>query len=130
MKTPKEKLLTVTSADDDLQVAKLIADKLIVGARSEWYRYQINHDTRPPKCLACPVVYDWAVKDRVGIATTNKAHARKWLTDVALAGYRIEEVDANRKPLLGEWIESIDTARKRAELFRRPKVDDDDDIPF
>lgn len=129
--TPKDRLFSVTASTTDAEVAALIADKLIFYARSEWYRYRINHDIRPPKCLACPVSYDWSVKDHVGIETTNKAHARKWLTDAALAGYRIEETDAKRKPLLGEWIESIDTARRRAEMFQRPKPEfDDDDIPF
>lgn len=132
MVTPKDRLFGVTPAQSDQTVATLIADKLIFYARTEWYRYQINHDIRPPKCLACPLTYDWASKDKVGIATTNKAHARKWLTDAALLGYRIEEVDANHKPLLGEWIESIETARMRAERFQRPKLEfsDDDDIPF
>lgn len=130
MLNPAEKLLTVTDAFADRQVALMIADKLISYSKTEVYRFRINHDIRPPKCLPCPVVYDWASKDYVGIELSkNKMYARQWLTDAALHGYKIEEVDAKRKPTGGR-AESIDIVRKRAEYHQRPKPENDDDIPF
>jgi hypothetical protein len=130
MLTPAEKLLLVTPTVPDTTVAMLIAAKLIFYATTEWYRYRINHDISPPKCLACPLAYDWASKGFVGIETTNKAHARQWLTDAALAGYKIEEVDAKRKPTLSR-VESIDNVRKRAQFLQsRNSNAHDDDIPF
>jgi hypothetical protein len=127
--TPAEKLLEVTPEATALGVAKLIADKLIFYSRTEWYRFRINHDIGPPKHLACPVPYDWTTKGYVGIDSTNKAHVRKWLTDAAIAGYEIEEVDIKHKPT-ERRTESIEYVRKRAAFHQRPKVDHDDDIPF
>jgi hypothetical protein len=127
MLTPVEKLLKVTAAYSDNTVAALIADQLVCYAASEWYRFRVNHDISPPKCLACPLPYDWTMKGFVGIETTNKAHARQWLTDAALAGYKIEEVDAKRKPRYAR-AKSIHAVRKDASLSQMYRSDDD--IPF
>jgi hypothetical protein len=129
MPTPVEKLLKVTAAYSDNTVAALIADQLVCYAASEWYRFRVNHDISPPKCLACPLPYDWTMKGFVGIETTNKAHARQWLTDAALAGYKIEEVDAMRKPRYAR-ARSIDEVRKHAQSYQAQWSNNDDDIPF
>jgi hypothetical protein len=105
-KTPTEQLLAVTSADSDRRVAMIIADKLL------WFtdppfRFQINHDVRPPKCLPCPMRYDWIVKDHVGVEFKNKEVARKWLTTALLHGYKVEKVDGHRKPT-NNRTESVD----------------------
>lgn len=128
---PAEKLLTVTPADDDdRKVATLIADKMLFYAKNtDVYRYQINHDIRPPKCVPCPVEYGWSVKDKVGFEIRNKIIAHRWLTAALLYGYKVEEVDGHRKPT-SMRTESIDLVLKRAEFHQRSQLEDDDDIPF
>lgn len=126
--TPAQKLLNVTPEIADRQVAMMIADMMVHRAEPP-YRFQINHDIRPPKCLACPVEYRWSVKDHVGIEMHNPGLMRMWLTSALLYGYKVEEVDGHRKPK-GSRTESIDIVRKRAEYHQRPKSESDDDIPF
>lgn len=128
MKSSSEKLLDVTPGYAARHVALMISDKLIENAKTEMFRFRINHDVRPPKCLACPINYDWVLKDHVGIETKNKLRARVWLTNAALKGYIIDEVDHKHQPTGGRS-ESIDIVRKRAEYHQRSKTDDDD-IPF
>lgn len=128
--TPKDRLLAITPETSDGQVATLLALKLAYYNKTEVYRFRINHDISPPKCLACPVSYDWSVKGYVGIENKNRIFAVGWLTAAAIAGYSIQEVDAKRKPLLGEWIESIANARMRAVYFSKDPDHDDSDIPF
>ncbi len=129
MSTLAERLLEVTPAMSDRDVAGLIADKMIFYCKTEAFRYQINHDVRPPKCAPCPVEYGWIVKDKVGIEIRNKNIAKGWLTSALLHGYKVESVDGHRKPT-SQRTESIELVRNRAEYHQRSKVDSDDDIPF
>lgn len=128
---PREALLAIKPDTTDDIIAMMIAESLIFYNRTAEFRYRINHDVRPPKCLACPLDYDWAQKGHVGIETISSVRARKWLTSAALHDYTIQECDAKRQPLLGDWMHSIEIARMRAERHQRPKPEiDDDDIPF
>lgn len=127
-KTPAELLLTVTPAHGDRRVAMMTADKIVFYSDAP-YRFQIDHDIRPPHCKPCPVEYGWSVKDKVGIQIKNSALARKWLTDALLHGYKVEEVDGHRKPT-NRRTESIEIVRRRAEIHQQPKQETEDDIPF
>jgi hypothetical protein len=127
VKSIAEKLLDVTDAFGDRQVAAMIADKMTQAER-EPYRFKINHDTRGPAFKRCPIEYDWTLKDVVGIERRNKAQARLWITNAALNGYQITEVDAKKKDQ-GSRTESIAIVRRRAMYHQQPKSDDDD-IPF
>jgi hypothetical protein len=127
-KSISQKLLEITDAFDDRQVALMLADKCLVRTYKP-YRFSINHDIRPPGNLGCKLHFDWARKDHVGIETSDKEAARRWLTRAARLGYTTQQMDANRKPV--GFTHSIAIARRRAALHQMPKVDnDDDDIPF
>lgn len=121
------RLLEITSADDDLTVGRMIADAAMERERLP-YRFSIDHDIRPPKNLACPLDYHWALKDKVGIHNGDRQWVRLWLIDAAMRGYVISEVDAKHHPCGLSW--SIASARQRAEYHQRPKGADDDYIPF
>jgi len=130
-KSISQKLLEITPAFDDRQVALMLAEKCLALTEKP-FRFSINHDIRPPKNLACPLHYDWSRKDRVGIECADKETARRWLTHAARLGYTIQQMDADRKPL--GFPHSIEIARRRAASHQRPQptpgADDDDDIPF
>lgn len=126
---PVEKLLTITDEISDREAAALIATKIVFYAKTEVYRYSINHDIRPPTCMPCPVPYDWTVKNRVGVEFNSRHLAERWLTLALIHGYEVEEVDGHRKPT-GSRTESVKRARERADYARRPKLEIDDDIPF
>jgi hypothetical protein len=129
VKSLAQKLLDVTPAFADRQVANMIASRAIeFGAP---YRFAINHDIRPPGMKACPLShYDWALKDAVGIDTPVTPIAFRWLTSALLRGYTISRVDHNHRDLVPGFSSSIAIVRRRAENHQRPKVDNDDDIPF
>lgn len=129
MSTVLERMLAVTDKVDDIAVSALIAEKLIFYNTTSRYRFAINHDIRPPKCTACPLDYDWSLGKTVGIGTSSKARAIKWLTDAAVRGYEIDTVDGQRKST-GSRTESIKRVRERARYHQQPKDDTDDDIPF
>lgn len=114
------KLLDITRATSDRQVAMILAEAMLERDRVPYW-FSINHDIRPPKCLACPLDYDWSLKGRVGIKTLARTRALKWITDAALAGYEISREGG--RPLTS----SLVIARRRAEYHQTP---DDDDIPF
>jgi hypothetical protein len=89
------------------------------------YVFSINQNIRPPLCLACPVAYDWAIKDRVGINTLDRQRAWDWIVHAVILGYSVERTNDKSALTL-----SIAIARRRAEYHQRPKLADDDDIPF
>jgi hypothetical protein len=122
-------LLNVTDSYSARRIAEMIAEKLLSFDRIP-YRFAIKHDTRPPKCLPCPVDYDWARKDRVGIETRDRNRARGWLIRAALHDFTISECDAKRVDI-GRW-ESIEIVRRRAAFHQRTPEEKatDDDIPF
>jgi hypothetical protein len=117
------KLLEIQPHFPDRQVALMIAAAMLESDRQPYW-FSINHDIRPPKCLACPVQYDWAIKDRVGIKTLARTRAEHWIAEAALRGYTVSREGG--KPLAC----SIAIARRRAEYHQQPKLENDDDIPF
>ena len=120
-----KKLLEIKPETSDRRIASMIAEYMLETDRTP-YVFAINHNVRPPKCLACPVHYDWAIKDRVGINTTDKEKARRWLIHAAMLGYIVDRYDDQTALTC-----SIAIARRRAEIHQRPKPKlDDDDIPF
>ncbi len=105
-------------------VSEMIAAAMLETDRQPYW-FSINHDIRPPKCLACPLHYDWALKDRVGIKTLNRERAHKWIANAAFRGYQVNREGGRPLTL------SLEIARRRAEYHQRPKPEiDDDDIPF
>lgn len=127
MKTDVQKLLEMNPNLPDRTVAEMIAAVMMEGhyyARPHDYYFSIEHDIRPPKNAACPVHYDWALKDRVGIKTLHRETARRWIVHALLLKFSVSREGG--KPLTC----SIERARRRAENHQRPKVDTDDDIPF
>lgn len=113
----------------DLEVARLIA-RAAIERDPMRFRFSINHDTRGPKYLACPLEYDWQRKDHVGIETGDRKKAEAWLVRAAALGYLISEVDSAHRETGPQF--SIAIARRRAEYHQRPRpvLGDDDDIPF
>lgn len=116
-------LLTITSGHDDTVVARMIADYMMESDRQPYW-FSINHNPGPPRNLACPVDYDWVLKGRVGIKTLDKRRAHAWIVRAVSHGYDISREGG--KPLTS----SIAIARRRAENHQRPKLENDDDIPF
>ena len=108
----------------DRDVAKLVALYLMESDRQpQWF--SINHDIRPPAMKRCPLSFDWAVKDRVGIKTNIRPRAAQWIIDAALAGYIISR--EGRGP---DLTMSLARARQRAWYAQHKPVLGDDDIPF
>lgn len=126
MKSVAQRLLDIKPDASDREVAMLIAEYMLEADRVP-YRFAINHDVRPPKNLACPLAYDWTRRDVVGIDTSNKELARKWLTNAVLRGYTVSQY-VKFDPVGRS--SSLQRARGRAALHQMPKGDDADDIPF
>jgi hypothetical protein len=130
LKTPKHRssvrsqLLNVNLNASDRTIAMLIAEMMLESDALP-YKFSINHDIRPPACKACALHYDWALKDTVGITTTDKLVARRWITHACLLGYRVTQ-ENGQNPLSS----SIEIARQRAARHQAPKDETDDDIPF
>lgn len=127
-----QKLLKITAATPDREVAILIAEYAI-SMTDVPYRFAINHDVRPPKLAACSVEYTWTRKDRCGVDWTHRTLVKKWLTQALLCGYTVYLMTADHKE--GGFASSIAAARKRAQYHqqaeaRRAVGEDDDDIPF
>jgi hypothetical protein len=129
-----QQVLAITPAYSDRRVAELLAAKCLELTERP-FRFAINHDIRPPKNLACPLHFDWAKKDRVGVEMLDKERMRKWLVSAALKGYTIQYVGAD-KEMLG-FPHSMAIARRRAENHQAAEarkasgyVDNGDDIPF
>jgi hypothetical protein len=131
MSTILNRLLYITPATSDDDIARMIAEKLIYYTTSDAYRFRIDHSIGAPMYKPCPVAYDWRSPGGhyVGIDTPVRASAMKWLTDAAKHGYTICQVDAKHK-LVAARAESIKLARSRAEAHQRYKDNPDDDIPF
>ncbi len=128
-KSLRQKLLGVTDAYSDRQVALMIASRAVEFGTP--YRFAINHDIRPPGNLACPLShYDWSLRDTVGIDTMSTPIAFRWLTSAALKGYTISLVDKRHHDTVPGFSSSIAIVRRRAQNHQRPKDDSDDDIPF
>ena len=123
MKSLAQLLLEIEPDASDRKIATLIGDRMTENERVP-YIFSIQHDIRPPKNLRCPVRYDWALKDRVGIHTTDKPTARRWITEACLHGFSVTSDGVY--PLTF----SIAIARRRAEFHQHPPVYDDGDIPF
>lgn len=109
----------------DAGVAKLVALYMLETERIPYW-FSINHDIRPPAMKACPIRFDWAKKDRVGIKTNIKPMAEAWIIDAARAGYVVQR--DNGTPLTM----SIARARDLAKWAQRTPEEKahDDDIPF
>src|SRR6266704_2725346 len=88
LKSESAKLLEIRPETTDRQIALMIAAALLESERQP-YCFAINHDIRPPKHKACPLDYDWALKDHVGIETQDRRKAERWLARAALKGYTI-----------------------------------------
>lgn len=138
IKSAAQKLLDIQSHASGQVVAIFIAEALLESDRQP-YCFAINHDIRPPKCLACPLDYDWSLKDHVGIETQDRRKAEHWITQAAMKGYTVSmagvsghNVPSPRHQPYGTAI-SIASARRRAEWHQRTpeqKKADDDSIPF
>lgn len=113
----------ITDANSDRNVSEMIAAMMLEIDRKPYW-YTINHDIRPPKNMACPLYYDYALKDRVGIKTLVRERARKWIARAALLGYTVAREGG--KPLTS----SLEIARRRAANHQRPPLENDNDIPF
>lgn len=123
-KVPASRRLLMLKPDaQDRLISQMIAEAMLETDRQPYW-FSINHDIRPPKNLACPLHYDWILKDRVGIKTLVRETARKWIAAAAMHGYQISREGGH--PLTT----SIAIARRRAENHQRPRTDDEDDIPF
>jgi hypothetical protein len=108
----------------DRDVAALVALYMLESDRRP-YHFSINHDIRPPAMKRCPLRFEWAIKDRVGIKTNIRAHAEKWIIEAALAGYTISR--EGREPVLTM---SLDRARQRAWYAQFITLHPCDDIPL
>ena len=107
----------------DAEVARLVALCMLESDRQPYW-FSINHDIRPPAMKACPIGFDYAKKDRVGIKTRLRSRAEQWITDAALAGYEIDREGGGMSLTM-----SITRARRLAERAQTPRTDDED-IPF
>lgn len=129
-KSLAQKLLEITDAFADRQVAMMIANRAMEISDAP-YRFAINHDIRPPGNKPCPLShYDWTKRDAVGIDTKNSQIAFRWLTSALLAGYTISRVDTTYKDAVPGFSSSIAIVRRRAQYHQAPRADNDDDIPF
>jgi hypothetical protein len=108
----------------DATVARLVTLYMLESDRQPYW-FSINHDIRPPAMKKCPLEFDWAIKDRVGIKTRMRHRAEKWITDAALAGYTIAREGGGLSLTM-----SIAHARRVAEIAQRPPLADDEEIPF
>ena len=109
----------------DSMVATLVALYMLESERQPYW-FSINHDIRPPAMKRCPLEFDWAIRDRVGIKTNIRPRAEKWIIDAALAGYNVSR--EGREPSLTM---SLARARQRAWYAQhKPEIGDDDTIPF
>lgn len=105
-------------------VAALVALYMLELDRQPYW-FSINHDIRPPAMKRCPLEFDWAIKDRVGIKTRLQHRTKQWIIDAAMRGYTISSEGPGRVLTM-----SIARARRLAEIAQRPRLDNDDDIPF
>jgi hypothetical protein len=94
---------------DDTTAAKVIADWLL-SLHAPPYRLGIDHDSRKrkPRHLhfasgplraemlfksgPCLLAYEWHYKNRVGIKTDDRDHARAWIVDGLYFGYTVTRV--------------------------------------
>lgn len=140
LKSAAQALLEVNLSTSNIMIASRIAAALLENDRQP-YCFAINHDIRPPKCLACPLDYDWSLKDHVGIETQDRRKAEHWIEQAALKGYVISTAGVSGHNTAVRCHQpygltySIRKARERAEwhqsdLERKAKGDPDDDIPF
>jgi hypothetical protein len=120
--TPAAKVLIdkLPATASDNEIARLVALYMLEMERIPYW-FSIDHDIRPPAMRACPVRFDWAKKDRVGIKTNIRPMAEAWIIEAALHGYTVQR--DNGTPLTM----SIKRAREIAKWAQTP---DDDDIPF
>jgi hypothetical protein len=107
----------------DRDVARLVALYMLETDRQPYW-FSINHDIRPPGMKRCPIGFDYAKKDRVGIKTRVRHIAEKWLTDAALAGYDISSEGPGHILTM-----NIARARRLAERAQAPPLTDEE-IPF
>lgn len=129
------KLLAITNATPDSEVAKLIACAMLETDKLP-YAFSINHNIGPPDNKRCPLEFDWSYKNTVGIETMDNLVAMNWLTRAALGGYVLTgAVPAKGFRGPGQKVHdrlgapySIVNARRRAEWAQAPK--NDYDIPF
>lgn len=113
-----EQLKPDASADN---VAALVARYMLENDRQPYW-FSINHDIRPPAMKACPLEFDWAMKDRVGIKTRLHHRAKKWIIDAALLDYTVSSEGPGKALTM-----SVARARRLAEIAQLPP---DEDIPF
>jgi len=117
-----QNLLDISPDASDRKIANLIAEYMLETDRTP-YVFSINHSVRPPLCLPCPVPYDWTIKDRVGINSTDKERARRWIIQAAMLGYSVERTGDKTALTM-----SIAIARRRAKYHQMSS--NDDIIPF
>jgi hypothetical protein len=127
--------VTKPSATDDEIIA--LAALALTENEPEVYRLGINHDVRAAACRtgkprtgACPVEYDWAHRDLLGIETPHKHVAVHWTAMALRAGYTVRIVDKHRVDAVPGYSVSLERCRRRIEYANRPRTEDDDDIPF
>jgi hypothetical protein len=131
-----ENKLSPTASDDVIANLGALA---VTENEPEVYRLGIDHDVRAaacrkggPKTGACPVSYDWAHRDLVGIETRYKHVAVHWALTALHHGYTVRITDKNNVDAIPGYNVSIEKCRRRAEYAARPRptLDDDEDIPF
>jgi hypothetical protein len=130
--------VTKPSATDDEIIA--LAALALTENEPEVYRLGINHDVRAAACRtgkprtgACPVEYDWAHRDMVGIETPHKHVAVHWAAMALRAGYTVRIVSKYHIDAIPGYSASVDRCRNRiayANRVRNGPGDEDDDIPF
>lgn len=116
----------------DSERAALIAESFTEKERLP-YRFLIDHDIRSaacrkggPKTGRCPVRYDWAHKEHVGIETMSKIEAELWVKAALLSGYMVGYADKHYR-LCDEYT-SLSLSKRVAHFAR--VLNDDEDIPF
>ncbi len=122
-----EQLLEITDATSVREIAVLVAEAMLETDRQP-YAFCINHNVGKPDYKACPLEYDWHRGALVGIDTMNRTRALSWIGHAISRGYIVSTVDRKHKPDGSSM--SLDKARSRAAYHQRPKVENDDDIPF
>jgi hypothetical protein len=143
MRTAEEEFYARHIAPDasDEEIADKVADYLVtMFPRSKTYHLSVSHDVRPDAVRQlermrkryptyqhdghigpCPLHYDWAVRNIVGITTRDQTEARQWAIEAMLAGYAVFRRPTRAGAGYGRG--SIANLRKswRTELARTPR---------
>lgn len=137
MKSYTQQLREIAPDISDESLAALIG-KAMTESELTPYCFVINHNVGAPKYAACPVRYDFKFKTFVGILTSDKRIAEKWIADAIKLGYEVHRA-GNGTTLAParlhnpyDALSSLPRVRELAKRHQQPKElsDNDDDIPF